>query len=424
MSGHWLRDGIRAIKGCLQTRGYRLALALNIALVLSYIGLIAIALMHRLTWMADFTSHYTGGFILREGLGTRLYDLTLQATIQQRLLGGRYLGDGLLPFNRPPHTALLMAPLTLLPLEWAYGIWLGFNLILWAVLLWDLWRTYPDWSRRERAMAALTWTALPSWLRAVALGTFSIWGSFVMWRFTMALQRNREREAGLYLALGSVHPTVTLFPLLALVGGRRWRAVGAWAAAMALIAGLVTLLMGPSIWIGFLNVLRATASARDHPGIDPASMYNLRGALFTLLGPEAWEEIQIAAWAMLGIGIGLTLIAWWKIGPAGGPLLNLHLGWTVLAGLLLSPHLNPQDGLLVGLPALWLYQGMRGTRGSHRAFATIAVLSPAVFFFGEALIGPRVGIRLPILGMLLLGAWNALVLLRKDSASLLSERPQ
>lgn len=415
MSGVQLLKHLQGIGRALEGWGYRLALALNIALVLSYIGFLVIVITRRLTWMADFTCWYTGAKIILTGAGGQLYDLSLQTAVQQRLLGGRHLADGLLPFNHPPHAALLMTPLALLPLEWAYGVWTLFNLGLWALLLWEIWQAHPDWSRRERIMAAAAWTASPFWMRAILLGSFSIWASFVLWRFSIAMRRHHERAAGLWLALGSIHPTVTLFPWLALAGARRGRALTAGMGAMALMAGIPTILLGPGIWRGFLDILRVTASARNHLGIHPGNMVNLRGMLFNVLGPDAWDWVQGMAWLGLIAGALLTMAIWRKISVASQQAMDLHMGWTILAGLFLSPHLNPQDGLLMGLPALWLYSALRETRASRHAFSAIAALSPTVFFLEEVLTGPGFEIRLPVLGMLALGIWIALAWQRHGS---------
>lgn len=208
-------------------------------------GLMGIIGLQDLAWMADFTSQYTGALIVRNSLGVRLYDLSLQAAVQREVLKGRYLGDGLLPFNHPPHTAMLLCPLTLFPLETAYWIWMGVNLIAWGWLLKSIYGWSRGWKRDERLLALFTLTALPFWFRALALGAFSIWSILFLWKFYQALQEKRETAAGLWLAMGSIHPTVTVFPLLALLGSRRWRALGAWAAGMGLFglssAGIIGL---------------------------------------------------------------------------------------------------------------------------------------------------------------------------------------
>ena len=57
-------------------------------------------------WRADFTNFYTGWSIVLAGDGQRLYDLAIQARVQQQILDGRSFADGLLPYVNPPHLTL------------------------------------------------------------------------------------------------------------------------------------------------------------------------------------------------------------------------------------------------------------------------------------------------------------------------------
>ena len=84
---------------------------MNVAIALSYVGLILVAARQDLLWRADFTAYYTGAAMIRDGIGRRLYDLDLQTAYQQRILGQRSFLGGLLPYNSPPHLALLLVPL-------------------------------------------------------------------------------------------------------------------------------------------------------------------------------------------------------------------------------------------------------------------------------------------------------------------------
>src|SRR5947199_2460862 len=63
----------------------------------------------------DFTIFYSAGKILREGLGTELYDETTQYRVQQEFAAGVSIRQGPLPYNHPPFEALLCVPFTYLP---------------------------------------------------------------------------------------------------------------------------------------------------------------------------------------------------------------------------------------------------------------------------------------------------------------------
>ncbi|MFN3929959.1 MAG: glycosyltransferase family 87 protein, partial [Thermoflexus sp.] len=269
----------------------------------------------------------------------------------------------------------------------------------------SLWDGSQGWEREERVLALLTITALPFWFRALVLGTFSIWEMLFLWKFYRALREKREVAAGLWLAMGSIHPTVTLFPLLALIGSRRWRALGAWAAGMGLFGLSSAWIIGLPAWTGFLWILWLTGSTSSHPGIVPEHMYNLRGTLLSILGRSSWELVQAISWGSFALG-ALATLALWGQKPRSEVELDLRWGITVAVGLFLSPHLNPQDGLLMGLPALWLYGAVRDGPRCRRWLGAMMVLSPLFFLLGEAILGGRLGIRIPTAGILALGGWS------------------
>jgi len=108
-------------------RGLRLSrwlIAFHLGIALGYLVLIIKAALEDLLWRADFTAFYTGGAIVRQGQGPQLYDLDLQTRVQQAILGpGRMFYDGVLPFNNPPHFALVMVPFSMLPLGLAFWCW-------------------------------------------------------------------------------------------------------------------------------------------------------------------------------------------------------------------------------------------------------------------------------------------------------------
>ena len=74
--------------------------------------------------------------------------------------GGQTFPGGLLPFNYPPHVALLFAPLAALPLRAAFVVWSLAQavLLVWLVrILWRLTRERPALERWLMCATALSW---------------------------------------------------------------------------------------------------------------------------------------------------------------------------------------------------------------------------------------------------------------------------
>ena len=77
----------------------------------------------------DFTVFYTGGMVLRQGIGSQLYDPHTQYQVQQQFAGEINSRQGPLPYIHPPFEALFFLPLTLLPYHVAFVTWDVLNVI-------------------------------------------------------------------------------------------------------------------------------------------------------------------------------------------------------------------------------------------------------------------------------------------------------
>ena len=363
-----------------RARGVRWALwaaALHIGMALGYVGLAAAAIRQGMIWRADFTARYTGARLVWEGQGADLYDRETQARWQQALLGGRTLADGLLPYNHPPHTALLLAPLAALPLEAAFAAWTLANLGLGAALALDLTRFARPWRRAERALVLTTFAALPGLLLSFLLGAFSLWATVALWGFYRALKGRRAVTAAAWLVFGSIHPHFFLFPVLTLAAGRRWRALGAWAAGMLALFGWAAWRLGPTVGWGWLAMLRWSASAFGEGGIDPRAMANLKGLLTHALGPSQAAAVNLLA-ALALMGAAAAVFGIWRgtWAPERADF-EARMALTLALGQLTNLHVHPQDTLLLFVPGLLLYTALRA-QGRGRAFGAMAVLFPPV----------------------------------------------
>ena len=91
------------------------------------------------------------------------------------------------------------------------------------------------------------------------------------------------------------------------------------------------------------------------------------------------------------------------------------MAFTILLNLFFSPHLNPQDTLLLAAPAILLYLHLRRRRLAHKALAALAVAYPPLFW-GLFLAGGRFAasggeVYLTTLTHLILMTWTGYLLL-------------
>jgi hypothetical protein len=207
---------------------------------------------------------------------------------------------------------------------------------------------------------------------------------------------------------------VTLGVMLLL--GRRWRAIASGAAIGLGLAAIATVVLGPGIWSEYLGFLSRYVSTFDEFSVRPSVMWNLRGTLTLLIGPDqaAGQATLINTIGLAGQLLGLAAVAWlWRgrWSPATRDF-DLRFALTLVIGLLTSPHLNPHDDLLLVPAAAIAYRGLRErTNGGWIGIAL--ALSPLVILVtnsisANAVEGPP--IRVPVVLMIAFAVLLALAI--------------
>ncbi len=360
---------------------------------------------------ADFTAFYTGWTIVAEGRGADLYDASVQAEVQQRILGGRTFEAGLNPFNNPPHIVLPFVPLAALPLRAAYLVWSALQLALLGWLVWRLLtRIAGAWSREERTLLIGASIAAPPLALALLQGSFSLLVTVALLEVFLALRDGRLRATVAWLVLASVKPQAVLSTGVALLVARRWWIVLACSAVGLLLAASATIVMGVGIWAAYLHFLGEYVGSFDVFSVRPSVMWNLRGTLALLLGPEISpdEASTINTLALVGQIAALAAVAWLWRGrwDVGSPLFAVRFSLTIVLGLLFSPHLNTHDDLLLVPAGAVAYDALRG-RPYAPALGIALFAAPFIVLLTNPLSVNEVGgppIRMPVLLMLALVA--------------------
>jgi hypothetical protein len=358
-------------------------------------------------WRADFSFFYAAWAMALDGRGARLYDLDLQTEYQDRVVPERGGNGELVPFNYPPHTAFALAPLALLPRQAAFYAWAVIQLGLLLLALRFLRELAADWDPGERRLLLVTVLAFPPLLMTFQLGQYSLLALVCLLGVWRGLRQDRPVATGFWLALGSVKPQLVLFPALVLLAGRRWRALGAALAFFLAWAALTTVAFGPSCWRGFVEVIRYSSRQFGSSGIDPLSMYNLKGVYTAVLGSQQAALVNALAGGTLLLATLGTLWAW----RAGSPSLGLGMALTLLVGLLCNPHVYAHDTLTLVLPAVLFYDHLRRRGPPAPAVRAVLALGPLLFLldrYGPAsLARPVRPFTLLMLALALAMAWSA-----------------
>ncbi len=318
-------------------RPARYILAMAVALILAYL-LIWLQLTPMDIGRSDFTSFYVGGTLLRDGHGAGLYNQALQQALHSRLIAPDREPN--LPFVNPPPVALLVLPVTFLPLATAFHLWslLELGVLVLAVVLAVRGAPWPSatphiWKIAAGAAAVAsmgTWTLVlqAQWTPVLALGLVL---AHRCWK------RGYQASGALVLVLaaGMAKPQLAI-GLVAFLLGWRSRRVILGAAAGAAALGLLSLaLVGPSGIRGLIAILSASTTRWNL-----SNMLSAIGVIGSYLGNSAAAHV-------IGIlvSLGACVVALWLgslVRRSPDRLDTALIGASVLS-LLAAPHAYSDD---------------------------------------------------------------------------------
>ena len=337
----------------------------------------------------DFIAYYTAARIVVTGHGAQLYDLATQTAVQHSLTtgwGGRRL---LLAWANPPQDALLVAPLAYLPYKVAYLGWVFVQLLALVSAVALL-------VRAEGLAGRAAWLA-----GAGALATLPVFVTLAQGQadglclLGLAILRSEWEKptwrsvAGVVLLLLKPHLVAVVVLLLL---ARR-------ATALALLAGAglsglaAALAFGPAVWFAWPALVIPTASGAAEGWVTGHQDRLALGGQLEALGVASVLVTVLLLAAMIAVVL-LLLVR--RPPPA------LGLAIAVVASVLLSPHLNAHDFVLLLLPGVFVVARLR----EYPDLGTGAALVAAILAVDALLI---VNPGIVVAGVLALGwaAWRA-----------------
>lgn len=288
------------------------------------------------------------------------------------------------PTAYPITSLVLIAPLSRLPWNFAYALWLAINLGLFLIMLRALVAlagfSYPEPAAVLLVAAVLALAPFHTGivtgnvaLVAVELGVIAVWTA----------RRGYDVTAAVLLAVSAgLKPQIGLCFLVYYVVRRRWRVSGITVALLALLTalGLLRLELGHTAWLpNYLNdnrVLFESGILANFTPINPTrfGLVNLQLVLYPLVG-------SVRAANRLALAIGITFFAVWVIAMRRGSdrddLELLDLGAIAVVSLLPVYH-RFYDAALLVLPLCWVFVSFRRARmlGSLSLLLMIPFLIP------------------------------------------------
>jgi hypothetical protein len=306
-------------------------------------------------YASPFLCNYIGGTLVREGNAANLYSPAAQMQVQHRVAPDTLEPR---PYVRPPWFAIAMAPLTRLPLIWAYGLWMA--ALLSTLLATWIWATL----RFGESALLIAVLFLPANL-GICFGQDAAAMLAVLCVSYVLLTRGKDFGSGLALGLGLMKfHLLLLFPLWMLLE-KRWRMLAGFAVTGAVFLAGSLLTVGPSGFLAYADMI--LHGNTEFMGHSPDTMLNIYG-LPANFGIE-WKPLD-GALAIVIIGVafyGLRRAPLWRA-----------LAIVSAASLLISPHVFGYDATMLLLP-VWLVIE-HATRKVSR-YVTLFFAAPVAFFF-------------------------------------------
>ncbi len=328
----------------------------------------------------DFLAFYMAGDMVARGAASALYDAAAQAAYQREFMHSvNPHWNSTCLFLNPPHYALAMSLLAPLGYWNALLAWWLLSLAAFGATA-TIWRTWLPAGWRGTTLMLVVCS--PPFFQALAGGQNSFFSLLILSGFVALMLRGRELSAGLVLSLLAFKFQLLALPLLVLALKRRvWPLTGV---LVGLLGSVLTsqAWLGDEIWPAYFGFAANFRDLAHLPGFDLTRQHSWSGAL--LLATGAWLGRSPAEWLSAAAALATVALLLYGVRgrwPQGGAALSKPLTLTLIATLLVTPHLFHYDMLLAALPAvLWAARAAGGTQtGASGAEPSVALVLCGVF---------------------------------------------
>jgi alpha-1,2-mannosyltransferase len=322
----------------------------RILLIVELVGLLAIAagtyglyVKLEAPSSTDFISFYAAGQLADLGTPALAYDPVAHFAMERKVFG-----DPNLPyayyFFYPPTFLLLCAALALLPYLVSFAVSIAASA---AVFVFSLRVILTEWA------LTVALFSFPPTVETIGIGQNSFLTAGLLGAGTYLVDRAPLR-AGLLFGAIVYKPHLLMMVPVALIAGRRWRALAATIGSAAGIVAFSALVFGPDTWVAFLTKASGAADSFSSGRVGFAGLVSLFAAA-RLLGAGVSFAAVLQGLALLAAAI-LTALVWWR-----GQSLAIRSLVLLAATLISPPVILFYDLLPAAVAVAWLSIDARRT---------------------------------------------------------------
>lgn len=278
--------------------------------------------------LTDFDAFYLAGQMALKGHAGDAYHIDTMMAAQRQFSGTQ----SFLPWTYPPPFTLVVGALAILPIGLGYALFITASLALYLLVL-----------RRIAgdALPGVLIAILPLLVLIVRSGQNGFLTGGLIGLFLLALIARRA-GAGLPLGLMIIKPHLAAAMALMAVVERRWGAVMIAAGVVIVALALATVILGPAIWLAFLDGVRESGVflAKGHyPLFRMTSLY----AALRSFGVAADMALMLHAAGAVAVIAALLLV--WRRGLPP----RFLAASTCIATLFISPYNYDYDLAILGV---------------------------------------------------------------------------
>ena len=315
-----------------------------------FVRILGLMITSKNTMYSDFIAFFTAAKMVASGVASQLYNLDIQASFQQKIIYP-YRHE-LLPYFHPPFQIIAWLPLTIMPVRWAYWLWVIISLGIIIVSLIAL-NSYFRPKLREDQL--IMWLTCFSFLPVVAtffLGQDSAISLLIFSLAFLYIKKGKEGKAGAILALNLFKPHLVSVISIILLFKRRWKALGCFFLVALFLTSLSLFMVGWQGVIDYIKLISEVVRWENQYGVSPSGMHNLRAFFYLIFGSDQ-RELLICSLILTTLGFLLLLFLIWK--DEWRPfshLFDLKFSLLIMVTILISPHLNTHDLTLWVIPGV------------------------------------------------------------------------